>query len=149
LFDGQGRRLAQFGEDDALQLPAHLSQLQAWRNGQFHTHQLTALPQPPGPSGHLLLVASSELPGAIWTGTLSASAAILALSLLFWLLIDRQVRRLVTRPLRNLEELARQVTRQENYALRAAPGNRDELGSLADAFNTMLSRMQAREQQLK
>ncbi len=149
LFDGQGRRLAQFGEDDALQLPAHLSQLQAWRNGQFHTHQLTALPQPQGPSGHLLLVASSEIPGAFWTGTLSASAAILALSLLFWLLIDRQVRRLVTRPLRNLEELARQVTRQENYALRAAPGNRDELGSLADAFNTMLSRMQAREQQLK
>ena len=149
LFDGQGRRLAQFGGDDALQLPAHLSQLQAWRNGQFHTHQLTALPQPQGPSGHLLLVASSEIPGAFWTGTLSASAAILALSLLFWLLIDRQVRRLVTRPLRNLEELARQVTRQENYALRAAPGNRDELGSLADAFNTMLSRMQAREQQLK
>ncbi|KHO65105.1 ATP-binding protein [Pseudomonas flexibilis] len=149
LFDGQGRRLAQFGEDDALQLPAHLSQLQAWRNGQFHTHQLTALPQPQGPSGHLLLVASSEIPGAFWTGTLSASAAILALSLLFWLLIDRQVRRLVTRPLRNLEELARQVTRQENYALRAAPGNRDELGSLAEAFNTMLSRMQAREQQLK
>ena len=149
LFDGQGRRLAQFGEDDALQLPAHLSQLQAWLNGQFHTHQLTALPQPQGPSGHLLLVASSEIPGAFWTGTLSASAAILALSLLFWLLIDRQVRRLVTRPLRNLEELARQVTRQENYALRAAPGNRDELGSLAEAFNTMLSRMQAREQQLK
>ena len=149
LFDGQGRRLAQFGEDDALQLPAHLSQLQAWRTGQFHTHQLTALPQPQGPSGHLLLVASSEIPGAFWTGTLSASAAILALSLLFWLLIDRQVRRLVTRPLRNLEELARQVTRQENYALRAAPGNRDELGSLAEAFNTMLSRMQAREQQLK
>src|SRR5690606_4594747 len=29
------------------------------------------------------------------------------------------------------------------------PGNRDELGSLADAFNTMLSRIQAREQQLK
>jgi PAS domain S-box-containing protein len=41
------------------------------------------------------------------------------------------------------------VTRQENYALRAHPGNRDELGSLAEAFNTMLSRMQAREQQLK
>ena len=149
LFDGQGRRLAQFGEDDTLQLPKHLAQLQAWRSGEFRTHQLTELPQPPGPPGHLLLVATGELPGAFWTGTLSASAVILALSLLLWLLIDRQVRRLVTRPLRELEELARQVTRQENYALRAPPGNRDELGSLAEAFNTMLSRMQAREQQLK
>jgi PAS domain S-box-containing protein len=48
-----------------------------------------------------------------------------------------------------LEDLSRQVTREENYALRASPGNQDEIGSLAEAFNTMLSRMQAREQQLK
>ena len=149
LYGPGGDRLAQFGEDEALQLPAHLSQLPAWRNDEFRTHQLTELPQPHGPPGHLLLVASSDIPGAFWTGTLSASAVILALSLLFWLLVEHQVRRLVTRPLHDLEQLARRVTREENYALRAAPGNRDELGSLADAFNTMLSRIQAREQQLK
>jgi PAS domain S-box-containing protein len=41
------------------------------------------------------------------------------------------------------------VTREENYALRASRGNHDEIGSLAEAFNTMLSRIEAREQQLK
>nr|WP_132677843.1 HAMP domain-containing sensor histidine kinase [Pseudomonas aeruginosa] len=48
-----------------------------------------------------------------------------------------------------LEELSRQVTREENYALRAQRGNGDEIGRLADAFNTMLTRIEAREQQLK
>ncbi|MCF5068095.1 PAS domain-containing protein, partial [Pseudomonas syringae] len=38
---------------------------------------------------------------------------------------------------------------EENYALRASRGNHDEIGSLAEAFNTMLSRIEAREQQLK
>jgi hypothetical protein len=33
--------------------------------------------------------------------------------------------------------------------LRATRGNDDEIGSLAEAFNTMLSRIEAREQQLK
>jgi signal transduction histidine kinase/HAMP domain-containing protein len=69
--------------------------------------------------------------------------------LLLWLVVARQVRKLVTKPIRRLEELSRQVTNQENYSLRARPGNNDELGSLAEAFNTMLTRIQAREDELK
>ena len=56
---------------------------------------------------------------------------------------------MITQPINQLEELSRQVTREENYALRAGRGNHDEIGSLAEAFNTMLSRIEAREQQLK
>jgi methyl-accepting chemotaxis protein len=68
---------------------------------------------------------------------------------LLWMVIARQIKRLITRPIHELEELSRQVTREENYALRASRGNHDEIGSLAEAFNTMLSRIEAREQQLK
>ncbi|MCZ7166892.1 HAMP domain-containing protein, partial [Salmonella enterica] len=74
---------------------------------------------------------------------------ILIFSVLLWLIIARQIKRLITRPIHELEELSRQVTREENYALRAGRGNHDEIGSLAEAFNTMLSRIEAREQQLK
>src|SRR5690606_7784086 len=112
-------------------------------------NQLVELPHADGKPGHLLLVASTELPGAFYTGTLTASLVILWFSLLPWVLVARQIRRLITRPIRQLEGLSRQVTREENYALRAARGNRDEIGSLAEAFNTMLARMEAREQQLK
>ena len=149
LYDGEGNRLAQMQHGDRLHLPDHYRHIEAWRVTEFRSNQVITLPRPGQPSGHLLLVASSELPMAFYTGTLTASLGILIFSVLLWLIIARQIKRLITRPIHELEELSRQVTREENYALRAGPGNRDEIGSLAEAFNTMLSRIEAREQQLK
>ncbi|AZE91006.1 sensor histidine kinase [Pseudomonas orientalis] len=149
LYDGEGNRLAQMQHGDRLHLPDNYRHVEAWRLTEFRSNQIITLPRPGQPSGHLLLVASSELPVAFYTGTLTASLGILIFSVLLWLVIARQIKRLITRPIHELEELSRQVTREENYALRAGPGNHDEIGSLAEAFNTMLSRIEAREQQLK
>jgi PAS domain S-box-containing protein len=149
IYDADGLNLAQLQRGEKLDLPQHIEDVESWRYNEFRINQLVELPQPTGKPGHLLLVASSELPGAFYTGTLTASLVILILSVFFWLIVSRQVRRLITRPIRRLEELSRQVTREENYALRARRGNHDEIGSLADAFNTMLVRIEAREQQLK
>jgi PAS domain S-box-containing protein len=149
IYDSNGMSLAQLQRGEALNLPAQVEELETWRRNEFRTTHLVELAQPGRRPGYLLLVASGELPGAFYTGTLTASGAILAFSVLLWVLVARQIRRLVTKPIRKLEELSRQVTREENYALRARPGNRDEIGSLAEAFNTMLMRIEAREQQLK
>ncbi|MBD8098598.1 PAS domain-containing protein [Pseudomonas fluorescens] len=149
LYDGEGNRLAQMQHGDRLHLPDNYRHIEAWRITEFRSNQVISLPRAGQPSGHLLLVASSELPVAFYTGTLTASLGILIFSVLLWLVIARQIKRLITRPIHELEELSRQVTREENYALRAGPGNHDEIGSLAEAFNTMLSRIEAREQQLK
>ncbi|WP_339475558.1 sensor histidine kinase [Pseudomonas sp. RL_5y_Pfl2_73] len=149
LYDGQGERLAQLQQGEKLKLPDQYRNIQAWQAGEFRSNQVITLPRPGTAPGHLLLVASSELPTAFYTGTLTASLGILIFSVLLWLIIARQIKRLITQPIHQLEELSRQVTREENYALRAARGNHDEIGSLAEAFNTMLSRIEAREQQLK
>jgi PAS domain S-box-containing protein len=149
IYDRDGNSLAQVQQGERLRLPERLSAVADWRAGEIRANLLVRLPQPDGSAGHLLMVASSELPGAFYTGTLTASLAILVASLLLWVLVARQIRQLITRPIRDLEALSRQVTREENYSLRAKPGNQDEIGRLADAFNTMLSRMEAREQQLK
>ena len=149
IYDNAGRSLAQLYRGDPLDLPQQIRDLPAWQKTEMRANLLVELPQREGPPGHLLIVASSELPGAFYTGTLTASLAILAASLLLWVLVARQIRRLITRPIRDLEALSRQVTREENYSLRATSRNQDEIGHLADAFNTMLSRMEAREQQLK
>lgn len=149
LYDGKGVRLAQLQHGDKLNLPEHYRHLEAWQATEFRSNQVITLPRPGVAPGHLLLVASSELPMAFYTGTLTASLGILIFSVLLWLVIARQIKRLITRPIHQLEELSRQVTREENYALRASRGNHDEIGSLAEAFNTMLSRIEAREQQLK
>ena len=145
IYDAQGERLAQLQHGDRLKMPARFDSIESWRSTEFRSTQLVPLPN----AGHLLLVASSELPVAFYTGTLTASLGILVFSVLLWLVIARQIKRLITQPIYRLEELSRQVTREENYALRAGRGNHDEIGSLAEAFNTMLSRIEAREQQLK
>jgi PAS domain S-box-containing protein len=149
IYDANGLNLAQLQRGAKLQLPQRVEEVESWRHGEFRINQLFELPQTTGNSGHLLLVASGELPAIFYTGTLTASLAILAISVVLWLIVSRQVSRLITRPIRRLEELSRQVTREENYALRAHRGNHDEIGSLAEAFNTMLMRIEAREQQLK
>ncbi|PZW92412.1 multi-sensor signal transduction histidine kinase [Pseudomonas sp. 478] len=149
LYDGKGERLAQLQHGEHLSLPTHYRHIESWQVTEFRSNQIITLPRPGTAPGHLLLVASSELPMAFYTGTLTASLGILIFSVLLWLVIARQIKRLITRPIHQLEELSRQVTREENYALRASRGNHDEIGSLAEAFNTMLSRIEAREQQLK
>ncbi|WP_263260484.1 sensor histidine kinase [Pseudomonas sp. RIT-PI-S] len=149
VYGPDGQRLAQLQHGSHLTLPKHFDDLDDWRLTEFRSIQVAELPLAAGRPGHLLLVASSELPMAFYTGTFTASVGILVFSVLLWMLIARQIRRLITRPIYDLEELTRQVTREENYSLRAAPGNHDEIGSLAEAFNTMLSRIEAREQQLK
>lgn len=149
LYDNTGERLGQLQHGDKLRLPTHVKDIDTWRITEFRNTQVIPVPKTGQTSGHLLLVASSELPTAFYTGTLTASLGILVFSVLLWLIIARQIRRLITEPIYQLEELSRQVTREESYALRAEPGNKDEIGSLAEAFNTMLSRMEAREQQLK
>ncbi|AZC71516.1 sensor histidine kinase [Pseudomonas chlororaphis] len=149
IYDGKGTRLAQLQHGERLSLPERYRHIEAWQLTEFRSNQIITLPRAGQPPGHLLLVASSELPMAFYTGTLTASLGILIFSVLLWLVIARQIKRLITRPIHQLEELSRQVTREENYSLRAARGNHDEIGSLAEAFNTMLSRIEAREQQLK
>ncbi|MCK8656414.1 sensor histidine kinase [Pseudomonas umsongensis] len=149
LYDGKGERLAQLQHGDHLSLPKRYQHIESWQVTEFRSNQVINLPRPGTAPGHLLLVASSELPMAFYTGTLTASLGILIFSVLLWMIIARQIKRLITQPIHQLEELSRQVTREENYALRASRGNHDEIGSLAEAFNTMLSRIEAREQQLK
>ncbi|HCN63836.1 MAG TPA: PAS domain-containing sensor histidine kinase [Pseudomonas sp.] len=149
IYGGSGHLLAQLQHGEHLPLPEHYRQLEAWSLTELRSHLITRLHNGDKPSGHLLLIASSELPAAFYTGTLTASLGILIFSILLWLVVSRQIKRLITHPIHRLEELSRQVTREENYALRAAPGNHDEIGSLAEAFNTMLSRIEAREQELK
>ncbi|WP_434773424.1 sensor histidine kinase [Pseudomonas entomophila] len=149
IYGSDGRLLAQIQHGEPLALPKRYRNVEAWRLTEFRSTQLVRLPRPGSPPSHLLLVASSELPTAFYTGTLTASLGILVFSVLLWLVVARQIKRLVTQPIHQLEELSRQVTREESYALRARPGNDDEIGSLAQAFNTMLSRIEAREQQLK
>ena len=70
---------------------------------------------------------------------------VIALSALLAGLIARGVSRSVA----GLALTAEQVKQQQNFNIRAPKTSNDELGSLADAFNEMLSTIQARDAELR
>lgn len=78
------------------------------------------------------------------------SAAVLLVSLLFAMLVSAAFRKSVAQPIVNLAETARHVSREKDYSVRVpAPGERDEVAVLIEAFNEMLQEIQQRDDRLK
>ena len=81
---------------------------------------------------------------------LGVAAAVLVTSLLAVLLISPVFRRAIGEPIVHLAVIARVVSRDKDYSVRATPtGNRDELSILVDDFNDMLSQIQERDAALR
>ncbi len=64
-------------------------------------------------------------------------------------LLTKRMQRAVTGPLLAIAEVAREVTDKRNFALRAEKLSEDEIGRLADAFNTMLGEIGRATQELE
>lgn len=90
----------------------------------------------------------SEAYGRLWNYLLLSLAALLV-SLLAALAISRSAQRRVSRPIMDLTTIATQVSRQQNYAIRARTVNRDEIGTLVNGFNEMLEQIERRDGELK
>lgn len=75
-------------------------------------------------------------------------AIILTGTLLLTFLLARKAQQRVSRPIEYLAEVMQQVSQEKNYQLRAMKGDADEIGSLIDGFNHMLSQIQEQDQRL-
>ena len=75
-------------------------------------------------------------------------AAILVGGGLLALLLTQRLQRLVSDPLLRLADVARAVSAEKNYSLRASAKTRDEIGLLVGAFNDMLARIEQRDAEL-
>ncbi|MGR9116593.1 MAG: EAL domain-containing protein, partial [Gammaproteobacteria bacterium] len=71
------------------------------------------------------------------------------LSLLVALLLSSRLQRLVSEPILKLAETARHVSEVQDYGLRADKLSSDEIGTLVDDFNSMLSQIQLRDRELQ
>jgi signal transduction histidine kinase len=85
--------------------------------------------------------------GRMWrrAGTVTL---LMILAGLFAVLMTRRLQRLVSEPLLQLTHVARAVTANQNYSLRATAASRDEIGLLVDAFNDMLAQIERRDAEL-
>ncbi|PYU23081.1 MAG: hypothetical protein DMG30_12790 [Acidobacteria bacterium] len=78
------------------------------------------------------------------------AAIVLLASLIAALLVASIFQRAVAKPIVHLAEMARLVSRDKDYSVRAtSTGNRDEPATLIQAFNEMLGQIQEREEALQ
>ena len=64
------------------------------------------------------------------------------------LLLSWGLQRGVSRPIQELSNVARRISTDRDYTVRATERGKDEVGQLVVAFNEMVSQIQARDQQL-
>ncbi|MBU0719486.1 MAG: PAS domain S-box protein, partial [Planctomycetes bacterium] len=76
-------------------------------------------------------------------------AAGMFVALLGAALVSSRVQRVLTRPVTELARIAGAIAKNKDYSVRAVSHTRDELGTLTDAFNDMLSRIQERDTALQ
>ena len=70
---------------------------------------------------------------------------VLMLSLGIALLLSARMQRMITEPLAELSGVARLVSTEKDYSVRAIRHGTDEIGFLIDSFNEMLSQIEIRE----
>ena len=80
--------------------------------------------------------------------TLTAALGTLAAFLLA-LLVARRLSEHILRPIFELVDATRIVSREKNYALRVQRRAKDELGALTDSFNQMLEELEQRDSELR
>ena len=73
------------------------------------------------------------------------ASLVLFISTLVTYLFSARLLRIVSEPIVQLASIARRVTTEENYSLRASAQSQDETGIMVSAFNQMLERIEQRD----
>jgi signal transduction histidine kinase/CheY-like chemotaxis protein/HPt (histidine-containing phosphotransfer) domain-containing protein len=93
--------------------------------------------------GTVYLAEDLEIGKRVWSYAVIA-LTVMVVALGVSALISAWIQRGITRPITRMSELAREVVATRNYSARAVRTTRDEIGTLADAFNEMLAEIQRR-----
>src|SRR5471032_188330 len=161
LFDRDGRRFARYTAPGAAAGP--VSDLSALRMAAIGAAVLTERCGPfwaPGMRLYRPVRSNGELIGAVmieaglapmWRDvleTLGASAVASVISLLVALSLAGRFKGSIAEPISKLIAAAQQVSTSQTYQLRVPHQRSDELGSLIDSFNDMLSQIDSRDAKL-
>lgn len=98
--------------------------------------------------GDILLVADLGDWKQTHINSLMMAAGVFALSLLVAYLLSMRMQKVVSEPILKLAKMARRISHEQDYSLRAEKSSRDEIGRLVDDFNDMLHQIQSRDNEL-
>jgi PAS domain S-box-containing protein len=143
-FDGEP--FATYLREGAQQPEASPHTLQAHHEFRDnHLHLFRPITQGGEQIGTIELIANlNELRERLWRyASIVAIVYVASLLAAFWL--SSRLERVVSGPILHLSQVARSVTLEKNYSIRATKTSRDELGQLMDDFNEMLAEIQERD----
>lgn len=80
---------------------------------------------------------------------IAIALSVLLISTLGSIFVSLWFQRRISRPILDLAETAKSVTRDKDYSVRAKAESRDEIGQLVETFNEMLGRIQEQNQELE
>ncbi|MDI6849944.1 MAG: diguanylate cyclase [Candidatus Saccharicenans sp.] len=147
VFDGQGKEVARYLRNPGLKIyPDHIRKNGLLPSGQ-HLNQYQPILIEGRPAGYVAVGLSlSELDNQLrhMKQVLWISAAVI---FLVGLAIIYFISRLISRPLRHMARTAREIAGGD-YSKRAPVAGGDEIGVLAQSFNTMLDVLQSSLQKL-
>lgn len=98
--------------------------------------------------GHVFLQAELVEVEALWRNFLLFTLFVALVSTLLSILLATRLQRMVSRPIEELTGIAREVSENDNYSLRATGDGEDETGTLVRAFNAMLETIEYRSSEL-
>ncbi len=98
--------------------------------------------------GDIYIISDANELYANLRGYLGIVALVMTGSFLIAVLLASRLQRVISGPIRQLAHTMTKVSRANDYAIRAAVQDSDEIGSLIDGFNAMLAQIQERDQQL-
>jgi signal transduction histidine kinase len=147
VFDAGGRAFADYPAAPAAPAPAPPGgERFIFRNGSLEVfHEVR---QESGLLGTVYLRSDLKDLWRAMTWNLFFNLLILAGLVLLAYWISHRFQGLITAPLLDLAMLARRVSEEKDYSVRAAGRGKDEIGSLVDAVNDMLREIQARDDRL-
>lgn len=147
LFSQQGQLFSQYQRDNDHVPPRLPNQPSGTIDGNFFV--LAPVMLDDKSIGHIMVISDLSYWEDRQVFHLGIAVSLLLLSLLLALLLSSRLQRLVSEPILKLAETARRVSNERDYGLRADKLSSDEIGTLVDDFNNMLSQIQLRDHELQ
>jgi signal transduction histidine kinase/DNA-binding response OmpR family regulator len=154
IYSADGRLFASYSRDPASQI----LELPTIPSGQREVHWLKneeivlarVIEFEGKPTGVVYIRSDVEELNSRWKRYVGIAGIVLSVCLLVALLVSSIFRRVLADPIVRLAEVARVVSRDKNYSVRATPTRSShELAILIDAFNEMLAQIQQSESALR
>ncbi len=146
LYDTSGKSFAEYrrtGLDATFKMPLSQPGGEQFASDSLTLYRTVRLDR--GNAGSIAIISDLGALHAKIRQYTGISALVIVLSVLATFLVSTRLLRPITEPILRLAGIAHGVSEQENYALRAVAGSRDEVGTLIASFNQMLDRIQERD----